>query len=102
MEIFFKPQKKPLTLQKGTPIGTVAHHTQSERQVFYFSLVQEPLRLLESRSLIWNQVSKLSVVDRPRFDADPDPNFRVDADQDPDPTQSSIQYMLENSEFFYF
>jgi hypothetical protein len=29
-----------------------------------------------------------SVVDRQRFDADPDPTFRFDADPDPDPTLS--------------
>jgi hypothetical protein len=30
-------------------------------------------------------ISLTSVVDRHRFDADPDPNFHVDADPDPDP-----------------
>jgi hypothetical protein len=41
---------------------------------------------------------KISVVDRHRFDADPDPIFRFDANPNPDPTSNYTQG--GKSEFF--
>ncbi len=52
-----------------------------------------------------NEPLRSSVVDRQRFDADPDPNFLVEADPVPDPDlhqndadPTSSFHMLENQD----
>ncbi len=45
---------------------------------------------------------KSSVVDRHRFDADPDQTFHFAADPDPDPTPSFTHIIKSEYIFFYF